>query len=108
MWLFILIPLVFNIWFRRVLNTLETIGGVIHVIFFFVNIITLTVLAKRSSTDFVFKTLTHDISGWSNPGVAFGLGLLTMTYPIAGMNFASPTHHHRNANHLQVLMDFFT
>lgn len=84
MWLFILIPVVLNLWFRKVLNTLESMGGILHILFFFVNIITLSVMARRSSVDFVFKTLTHDLSGWTNPGVAFGLGLLTMTFPIAG------------------------
>jgi hypothetical protein len=42
----------------------------------------------------VFNTLTHDISGWTNPGVAFGLGLLTMTFPITGIDFAPQLHRH--------------
>ncbi|KAF2673819.1 amino acid transporter [Microthyrium microscopicum] len=84
MWFFILVPFVLNLWLRKVLNALESLGGIIHVIFFIVNIIVLSVLARRSTTDFVFKTLTHDISGWTNPGVAFGLGLLTMTFPLGG------------------------
>jgi choline transport protein len=84
MWCFIIISLIFNIWFRRVLNTLESIGGVVHVVFFFINIITLTVLAQRSTNDYVWKTLTHNVSGWTNPAVSWGLGLLTMTGAISG------------------------
>jgi FtsH-binding integral membrane protein len=84
MWCFIIIPLICNLWFRKVLNTLETIGGIVHFVFFLVNIITLATLAKRSTNDYVFKTLTNDISGWKNPTIAFGLGLLTMTFPISG------------------------
>lgn len=100
MWLFILIPIIFNLWFRKVLNTLETLGGIVHVVFFFVNIIVLGVLARRSTTDFVFKTLTNDLSGWTNPGISFGLGLLTMAFPIAGKNSNMLFHariltHHR-------------
>ncbi|KAF2666911.1 amino acid transporter [Microthyrium microscopicum] len=84
MWLFIIVPVVFNIWFRKVINTLETVGGVIHIVFFIVNIVLLPVLAVRSSNDYVWNTLTNDLSGWTNPGVAFGIGLLTVTYPISG------------------------
>ncbi len=76
MWLFILLPLVFNLWFKKVLNVLETAGAIIHFVFFFVSIITLAALAQRSTTEFVFHTIVNDVSGWTNPGVAFGIGLL--------------------------------
>jgi len=76
MWLFILTPLVSNLWFKKVLNVIETAGGVIHVVFFIVSIITLAALARRSTNEFVFDTLINDASGWTNPGVAFGIGLL--------------------------------
>ncbi len=84
MWAFILIPLVFNLFFRKLLNTLETVGAVLHVVFFISTIVTLTVLAQRSTTDFVFKTIVTDVSGWTNPGVSFGIGLLTVALPLAG------------------------
>jgi len=84
MWVFILIPLVFNLYLRKVLNTFETIGGILHVVFFIVSIITLTTLAQRSTTGFVFKTLVTGVSGWTNPGVSFGIGLLTVVFPVAG------------------------
>jgi hypothetical protein len=51
-----------------------------------VSIITLVVLAERSTTEFVFETLTHSESGWNNPGVCFGLGLLTITYSVSGQS----------------------
>jgi hypothetical protein len=84
MWAFILVPVIWNLWFRRLLNTLEMIGGICHVIFFIVSVITLAVLARRSSADYVFKTLTHDLSGWTNPCVAWSIGLLTVAFPITG------------------------
>jgi hypothetical protein len=84
MWLFICVPVLFNLWFRKLINTFETIGGICHVVLFIVNIVILTVLAKRSTNDYVFKTLTHDVSGWTNPAVAWGIGLLTVTFPISG------------------------
>lgn len=84
MWVFIIAPLVFNLYFRRVLNSFETIGAIIHVVFFIASIITLVALAKRSTNQFVWQTVVNDISGWTNPGVSFGLGLLTMTVPLVG------------------------
>jgi len=82
MWGFIVVPVVWNFWFRKLLNPLEMISGICHVIFFFVSIITLAVLSRRSTSEFVFDTLTHDLSGWTNPAVAWGIGLLTVTFPI--------------------------
>ncbi|KAE9379461.1 amino acid transporter [Stipitochalara longipes BDJ] len=86
MWGFVVLPVVWNFWFRRMLNTLEMIGGVCHVIFFIVSVITLVVLAERSTASFVFNNLWHDISGWNNPGVAFSVGLLTVTFPITSFD----------------------
>jgi len=84
MWVFIVAPWAFNIYFRYLLNIFQAIGIVVHVVFFIASIIVLTVLAQHSSNEYVWGTLTHDVSGWSNPAVAFGIGLLTMAYPIAG------------------------
>ena len=84
MWGFILVPVVFNFWFRKLINAFELMGGLFHFIFYIVSIITLVVLAQRSTSDFVFKTLTHGESGWNNSGVCFGLGLLTITYSVSG------------------------
>jgi choline transport protein len=84
MWAFILIPLVANLYFRRMLNTFETIGGILHFAFFIVSVVTLATLAQHSTADFVFKTLVTGVSGWTNPGVCFGIGLLTVVFPVAG------------------------
>jgi choline transport protein len=84
MWVFALICLVFNLYFRHFLNTLETAGGILHVVFFIITIVTLSTMAERSTTEYVFKTITTGISGWSNPGVSFGIGLLTVVFPLAG------------------------
>ena len=84
MWLFVVVPLVFNLYFKKLLNTFETIGGIVHVAFFIISIATLPALARHSSNQFVWQTLVNDISGWTNPGVSWGLGLLTMTVPLVG------------------------
>ncbi|PVH93649.1 amino acid transporter [Periconia macrospinosa] len=79
-------PFVGNLWLRRIINPLEALGAVCHVVFFFASIITLAVLAQRSTTAYVFHTLTNDVSGWTNPVVAWGVGLLTVTYPLTGFD----------------------
>lgn len=86
MWAFIIGPVICNLFLRRVLNTLETIGGICHVLFFVISIAVLATLAERSTTDFVFNTLTRDVSGWSNPGIAWSLGLLTTVFPITSFD----------------------
>jgi len=86
MWAFTILPFIANFWFRRLLRPLETVGAILHVLTYIVIIITLVVLAKRSTADYVFNTLTHDVTGWSNPSVAFGIGLLTVTYPLTGFD----------------------
>ena len=86
MWGFVILPVAWNFYFRRALNTMEMIGGVCHVVFFIISVIVLVVLARRSDSSFVFNTLTHDISGWTNPVVAWGVGLLTVTFPITAFD----------------------
>lgn len=84
MWAITIFPFLGNFWLRKIINPLEAVGAICHIIFFFASIITLAVLAKRSSTEYVFHTLTSNISGWTNPAVAWGIGLLTVTYPLTG------------------------
>ncbi|KAJ8112811.1 hypothetical protein OPT61_g4908 [Boeremia exigua] len=86
MWALTVLPFVANLWFRQLLNPIQFMGAFCHVLFFFVSIITLVVLAERSSATYVFHTLTNDISGWTNPTVAWGIGLLTVTYPLTGFD----------------------
>ncbi|ORY19759.1 GABA permease [Clohesyomyces aquaticus] len=86
MWAITIFPFLGNFWFRKLLNPLEAVGAICHVVFFIVSIITLVVLAQRSTVEYVFHTLTHDVSGWTNPAVAWGIGLLTVTYPLTGFD----------------------
>lgn len=69
-----------NLFLRKVLNAVENISGVCHILFFIIAITILLTSAERSSPEFVFTTLTRDISGWSNPGVAWNIGLLTTVF----------------------------
>lgn len=78
------VPLMFNLWFRKLLDAFEMTGGILHITLFIVVIVILIVFGPRNDPDFVFKNLTSDVSGWNNPGVSWGLGLLSMTFSVTG------------------------
>lgn len=78
MWVLIIVPFVFNLRFRKLLNVFEAVGGVLHFVFF-TSIITLAALAEHSTTDLVFKTLTTSLGGWEN-------GLSTVTFSVSGFD----------------------
>lgn len=80
----LLVPFIFNLWFRKVLDAFEISGGVLHVCLFIVFIVVLIVFGMRSDTDFVFKTLIWEDSGWNSKGVSFGLGILPATFALTG------------------------
>lgn len=90
MWGVTVLPFVANLWFKKLLNPIQVMGAVCHILFFFVSIVTLLVLAERSTAAYVFGTLTNDRSGWTNPAVAWGIGLLTVTYPLTGKSSILP------------------
>jgi hypothetical protein len=80
---FLVIPLILNLYLRFVINWLETMGGILHVTFFVAIVATLCTLSKRSTPEFVFTTV-HADAGWTNPGVAFSIGMLAVALPLNG------------------------
>lgn len=83
-WSMLLIALIFNLVLRRLLNSLETIGGICHVLFFVAIVIVLAVMGERSPSSFVFTKMINNVSGWTNKGVAFHLGLSAAFLPLSG------------------------
>ncbi|KAF2822394.1 hypothetical protein CC86DRAFT_300730 [Ophiobolus disseminans] len=108
MWALVLMPFIANFWLPRFINILETIGAICHVTFFIASIITLAALAEKSSVSYVFNTLTNNVSGWSNPTIAWSVGLLTVTYPltvislIIGLGFDGVLHMSDEVKHARV------
>ena len=100
MWAMTMVPFVGNFWLPKFINALETAGAVCHVVFFVVSIATLAAMGEKSTAGYVFGTLTHDVSGWKQPAVAWGLGLLTVTYPLTGMMMVSSDMHRDDADML--------
>ncbi|TKA64498.1 hypothetical protein B0A55_12334 [Friedmanniomyces simplex] len=87
MWAVLLTLLVTNVWGIRFLPMIELIGGICHVVFYVMVLVTLVVLAPRSSASFVF---TEFVNGgqWASDGVSWCVGLLTVVYCFVGFDGA--------------------
>jgi amino acid transporter len=79
-----IVPFVFNLWFRKILDAFEITGGVLHICLFIVFIVVLIVFGPKSSNEFVFETLLWQDSGWNSKGLSFGLGILPATFALTG------------------------
>lgn len=85
-----IVPVLINVFARKLLAPFETLGIIMHLSFLPIFIIVLVVLAPHSSPSFVFTDFIGDQSGWTNKGVIFSIGLLTSTYTFTG--FDGPLH----------------
>ncbi|OOF94007.1 hypothetical protein ASPCADRAFT_52518 [Aspergillus carbonarius ITEM 5010] len=86
MWAVVLIPIIINVFARRVLSVIEVAAGVMHVVFLPVTIATFVILAPRNSNAFVWDTFVSGLSGWQNPGVVYSVGLLGVITPLSGVD----------------------
>ncbi|KAF2742083.1 amino acid transporter [Sporormia fimetaria CBS 119925] len=84
MWAYLSIAIGFNLYLRTILNVLETIGGLCHVLFFVICTAVLATLAERSTASYVFSKLTWEVSGWNNRDISFQLGLLLPILNLSG------------------------
>jgi hypothetical protein len=89
-WAVLAIPVVCNVFARRALAPVEIIGGVTHILFLILFIVTLVVMAPRSTASFVFTQTITGLSGWSSPGVQWNIGLLSAVFPLAGRSGSNP------------------
>ncbi|KAL2867846.1 putative amino acid permease [Aspergillus lucknowensis] len=85
-WAVLLIPLVVNIYARRLLSAVEVLGGIIHIVFFPAVLVTLIVLGSRNSSEWVWTHFENSMSGWHNDGVIWSVGLLTAVYTLSGFD----------------------
>ncbi|KAF7594391.1 hypothetical protein BBP40_009372 [Aspergillus hancockii] len=86
MWAVVLIPIIINIFARRVLAIIEVAAGIMHIVFLPVTIATFVALAHRNPNSFVWDTFVSGLSGWSNPGVVYSIGLLGVVTPLSGID----------------------
>ena len=79
-------PVIANLFFREIINPMETVGAVVHAAFFIASVILLGVSGPRVSNDLVWNNLYVGGSGWHSSGVTFGLGLLGAAFSTAGVD----------------------
>ncbi|KAB8263311.1 amino acid/polyamine transporter I [Aspergillus pseudonomiae] len=86
MWAVAIIPIIINIFARRVLGAIEVAAGIMHVVFLPVTIAVFVILAPRNPDSFVWNTFVGGLSGWKDSGVVFSIGLLGVITPLAGVD----------------------
>jgi choline transport protein len=84
MWAVAIIPIIINIFARRVLGGIEVAAGIMHVVFLPVTIAVFVTLAPRNPNAFVWDTFVGGLSGWKDSGVVFSVGLLGVITPLSG------------------------
>ena len=84
-WGVLFLPVVCNIFARKLLGPIEIIGGITHIGFLIVWVIILVVMAPRSTASYVFTTSTSGLSGWTSAHVSWNIGLLTAVFQLGGM-----------------------
>lgn len=84
-WAILTVPLFVNVFARKLLPTIEMFGGIAHVVTFITWIVVLVTLAPRSSAEFVFESSVFGVSGWSNHGIQWCIGLLAGVWPMSGL-----------------------
>jgi hypothetical protein len=84
MWAVAIIPIIINVFARRVLGGIEVAAGIMHVVFLPVTIAVFVILAPRNPDSFVWNTFVGGLSGWKDSGVVFSIGLLGVITPLAG------------------------
>ncbi|GKU09767.1 unnamed protein product [Fusarium langsethiae] len=61
--------------------------GVLHGLFFLVTLIVLAAMSKKNTAHFVFAEAQNE-TGWSSPGVAWFVGMISSVYPLLGYDAA--------------------
>ncbi|KAL2424387.1 Choline transport protein [Exophiala dermatitidis] len=74
-----------NTFGKKFLPLWETLGGVLHVLFFFIVMIAILATSTKANNDDVWGTLIND-GGWGSDGVSFCLGFLTPAFALAGVD----------------------
>ncbi|PYH87820.1 GABA permease [Aspergillus ellipticus CBS 707.79] len=86
MWAVLIIPIIINVFARRILPLIEVAVGIMHVVFLPVTIAVVVILAPRNPNAFVWDNFVSGPSGWQNPGVVYSVGLLGVISPFSGVD----------------------
>lgn len=88
MWALILGSGLINIYGIKIMPALQMMGGILHITFFIALVVPIILLSRRSTSQFVFTELLTADGGWQSPGIAWCLGMLTVTYCFLGFDGA--------------------
>lgn len=77
-----------NIYGIKIMPALQMMGGILHITFFVALVVPIILLSRRSTSQFVFTELLTADGGWQSPGIAWCLGMLTVTYCFLGFDGA--------------------
>ncbi|PYI06035.1 amino acid permease [Aspergillus sclerotiicarbonarius CBS 121057] len=80
------IPLLVNIFARRLLAPVEVLSGVIHILSYPAIMVVMIVLGQRHTNEFVWTEFVTDQSGWHNDGVIYSIGLLTAAFTLSSFD----------------------
>lgn len=84
MWGIVIFAGAVNVYGIKIIPALQMLGGIMHITFFIAIVVPLVLLARRSTSAFVFTELLTTKGGWQSDGVAWCLGMLTVTYCFLG------------------------
>lgn len=88
MWVIILGSGLINIYGIKIMPALQMMGGILHITLFVAIVVPIILLSRRSTSQFVFTELLTSEGGWQSPGIAWCLGMLTVTYCFLGFDGA--------------------
>ena len=74
-----------NTFGKKFLPLWETLGGFLHVLFFFIVFISILATSTKASDKDVWKTFING-GGWSSDGISFCIGFLTPAFALAGVD----------------------
>lgn len=80
---------IINVWFFRLVPWFEVLVGVMQVIFFFIVVVSLWVMAPRNPPSFLLKESI--LSGWDNYFISWNIGILSQVWLYVG-KFISISH----------------
>ncbi|KAJ5673814.1 hypothetical protein N7462_009253 [Penicillium macrosclerotiorum] len=86
MWAVAIVPIIINIFARRIMGGIEVAAGIKHVVFLPVTIAVFVILAPRNPDSFVWDNFVGGLSGWKDSGVVFSVGLIGVITPLAGVD----------------------
>lgn len=81
--LFSFIGLIVLMFGQKLLPIIQTVSGVMHVVFFIILMVVLLAMSQKASTEYVWTSLANE-GGWSSQGISFCIGLLLPAFSISG------------------------